>query len=182
MPRKLGGSSFPSMVCVLPVPVCPYANMVPKCNSIHISIKKTGHYLPLYPCKTDSTIGKAVSLQISSCLHSGSQVASKVNVFCPSVSSFPRVLMAISLLLQLTKTICRRYYYARNNNKFSIKLTDLFTTITFFLTRHRPTAHTYLHTLTTLASHLLCYRSKKMFIITTLLFLQKKKFFYNKKF
>ena len=45
IPFISGGLSLPSIVCVFPVPVCPYAKIV-----------------PLYPSNTDSTIGKAVSL------------------------------------------------------------------------------------------------------------------------
>ena len=45
IPFNSGGDSLPSIVCVFPVPVYPYAKIV-----------------PLYPSRTDSTIGNAVSL------------------------------------------------------------------------------------------------------------------------
>jgi len=43
IPLSSGGFALPSIVWVLPVPVYPYAKIV-----------------PLYPSKTDSTIGSAV--------------------------------------------------------------------------------------------------------------------------
>lgn len=51
----------PYIVCVLPVPVWPYAKIV-----------------PLYPYNTDSIIGRAVSSKIDYCLHVGAKTESNV--------------------------------------------------------------------------------------------------------
>ena len=63
MPLRSGGSSLPSIVCVLPVPVCPYAKMV-----------------PLYPSSVEWMIGSAVSVKTSVCEQFQSNTRSKVKV------------------------------------------------------------------------------------------------------
>ena len=88
IPRSSGTVRTPSIVNVLPVPVWPYANIVPEYNTIsrlhlifiwaisHLSTRKGhtqtfkslvttsyNHYTtPLYPSRTHSTIGRAASL------------------------------------------------------------------------------------------------------------------------
>ena len=64
MPRSSGGSFTPSIVNVLPVPVCPYAKIV-----------------PLKPSSTESTIRLAVCAYKFSCFVVSSYTWSKVNVF-----------------------------------------------------------------------------------------------------
>jgi len=71
IPLSLASLGTPVMVNDLPVPVCPYAKRV-----------------PLYPYKTLSRIGKAVSLKISSYSEFQSYTESKVKTFGASSPGF----------------------------------------------------------------------------------------------
>lgn len=68
----------PSIVCVFPVPVWPYANIVP------FKFRNHNNYLPLYPSNTDSTIGNAVSLYTCSYVESEPNTLSNANYFSAS--------------------------------------------------------------------------------------------------
>lgn len=58
---------------VLPLPVCPYAKMV-----------------PFMPARQDSTIGAAIASYTSDCVHDGGKTESKVAGTAPSIVTSPR--------------------------------------------------------------------------------------------
>ena len=99
MPSCPASVLLPSIVCVLPVPVCPYAKIV-----------------PLYPDKTDSIMGSAANLNTFSWRHPGWKVISKLKVlYCYRLSFW--LWTMISPLSGITFTIYRK--------SFSFSLPDI---------------------------------------------------------
>ena len=110
IPLSCGDVFAPDMVYVLPVPVCPYANIV-----------------PLYPWRTLSTIGLAVSLYISTWVESVSKTASNEKTFGGSPCAAFWFSTVISLLIVSTRTM----FLQCPSNSFPFKGRTRTTTLTF---------------------------------------------------
>lgn len=88
IPFSCGSEGTPLIVKVLPVPVYPYAKMV-----------------PLYPCKTKSMIGYASSVNTVSCSELQSYTESKVNTLGTSSPGFYMSTSPVSLAILTTTSL-----------------------------------------------------------------------------